>query len=119
MVEGTGALMPTRPLRECAAGNCHVRVVSGRCPAHRPKEADRRNTAIRRLYRSAPWLALREQLWRTDPLCAECAKAGRIEPWTDLDHIVPHRGDLRLFWDVRNLQGLCASHHAAKTATGK
>ena len=111
--------MPTAALRLCAAPGCMTRVRSGRCHVHRPKEADRRNVDVRRLYRTPRWAALRQQLWRADPLCVECAKAGRIEPWTDLDHIVPHRGDLRLFWDVRNLQGLCASHHAAKTAGGK
>ena len=111
--------MPTAALRLCAAPGCQARVRAGRCAAHRVQaEQQRRHLDVRKLYRTPRWAALRQQVWRANPLCVECAKAGRVEPWTDLDHIVPHRGDLRLFWDVRNLQGLCASHHAAKTAGG-
>jgi 5-methylcytosine-specific restriction protein A len=32
------------------------------------------------------------------------------------DHIIPHRGDKRLFWDANNWQALCLSCHGAKTA---
>ena len=31
---------------------------------------------------------------------------------TLVDHIVPHRGDQRLFWDVRNWQPLCVHCHS-------
>jgi 5-methylcytosine-specific restriction protein A len=33
-----------------------------------------------------------------------------------VDHIVPHKGDMRLFWDPRNHQGLCERCHNSKTA---
>ena len=33
-----------------------------------------------------------------------------------VDHIKPHSGDLRLFWDRRNWQGLCQPCHNRKTA---
>lgn len=33
-----------------------------------------------------------------------------------VDHIIPHRGDLRLFWDRTNWQGLCVGCHNRKTA---
>ena len=36
-------------------------------------------------------------------------------PATDVDHIVPHRGDMSLFWDVNNWQALCHECHARKT----
>ena len=36
---------------------------------------------------------------------------------TDVDHIVPHRGDARLLYDENNLQSLCKSCHSRKTAT--
>jgi 5-methylcytosine-specific restriction protein A len=35
---------------------------------------------------------------------------------TQTDHIVPHRGDMKLFWDPKNWQGLCDSCHSYKTA---
>ena len=34
----------------------------------------------------------------------------------EVDHIIPHRGDMQLFWDVANWQGLCKSCHSKKTA---
>jgi len=82
-------------------------------------EQQRRHLDVRKLYRTPRWAALRQQLWQADPLCGECAKAGRVEAWTDLDHVVPHRGDVRLFWDVSNLVGLCKRCHSAKTARGE
>jgi len=55
------------------------------------------------------------------PFCVECLKEGK--PLHDctpdkpvVDHIKPHKGRKRLFFDDNNLQTLCASHHSAKTA---
>ena len=43
-------------------------------------------------------------------------KEGRYTKATDVDHIVPHRGDRDLFWDRNNWQALCHSCHSKKTA---
>ena len=69
--------------------------------------------AIRRLYRTARWRRLRlrvlfEQAYR-------CALCGGVIVEQDIDHRVPHAGNLRLFWDRDNLQGLCKSCHSTKT----
>ena len=40
------------------------------------------------------------------PLCVACRAEGRLEPATVVDHVVPHRGDLVLFWDERNWAAL-------------
>lgn len=53
------------------------------------------------------------------PLCVECERNGRVVLATDVDHIMPHRGDKALFWSVDNWQSLCAQHHAAKTRRGQ
>ena len=42
-------------------------------------------------------------------------KEGRYTRATDVDHIVPHRGDPALFWDEDNWQALCHRHHSVKT----
>lgn len=34
---------------------------------------------------------------------------------TVVDHVVPHRGSKRLFWDHNNWQALCTPHHNQKT----
>lgn len=35
-----------------------------------------------------------------------------------VDHIIPHRGDMKLFWDPNNWQGLTKADHDCKTALG-
>jgi 5-methylcytosine-specific restriction protein A len=51
-----------------------------------------------------------------NPLCVECERQGRITPATVVDHIIPHKGNLELFWDEDNLQALCKPCHDRKTA---
>lgn len=51
--------------------------------------------------------------------CVQCKADGRLVLATVTDHIKPHRGDPALFWDLMNLQGLCARHHNAKTKAGQ
>ncbi|MDD4570646.1 MAG: HNH endonuclease signature motif containing protein [Tepidanaerobacteraceae bacterium] len=46
----------------------------------------------------------------------ECLKAKRITPATVVDHIKPHKGDVKLFFDINNLQSLCKTCHDRKTA---
>ncbi len=82
-------------------------------------ESDRmRGTAAQRGY-DARWKEARLYFLRRNPLCAVCLKEGRIEAATTVDHIVPHRGDWRLFWDENNWQSLCKRHHDEKTARGE
>ena len=49
------------------------------------------------------------------PLCVECKKQGKLTQATVVDHIVPHRGDQKLFWDESNWQPLCKPCHDKKT----
>lgn len=44
-------------------------------------------------------------------LCVMCRREGRVEAATVVDHIVPHKGDSLLFWDMANWQPLCKRHH--------
>ena len=48
-------------------------------------------------------------------LCVECKRLGRIVPAIEVDHIIPHRGDQKLFWDRTNWAALCKPCHSAKT----
>jgi len=50
-------------------------------------------------------------------LCRYCERKGRITPATVVDHITPHKGDQRLFWDRSNWQPLCKACHDRKTST--
>ena len=52
-----------------------------------------------------------------NPFCVKCYEEGHITMATVVDHIVPHRGDQKLFWDRSNWQPLCEHHHNVKTMT--
>lgn len=66
------------------------------------------------------WQKARKGWLDKHPLCAECEKAGRVTAATDVDHIIPHRGDMKLFWDsAKNWQSLCSACHKAKTGRGE
>ena len=64
------------------------------------------------------WRAARKLYLRKHPLCAECQRSGILTPATVVDHIIPHRGDERLFWDEANWQPLCKPCHDYKTGMG-
>jgi 5-methylcytosine-specific restriction protein A len=54
----------------------------------------------------ATWLARPENV-----LCRFCKAQGRITPAILIDHVIPHRGDQKLFWDTTNWQPLCKPCH--------
>lgn len=57
------------------------------------------------------WQKARASYLNKHPLCVMCLKAGRTTPATVVDHIKPHRGDSKLFWDSSNWQALCKHCH--------
>ena len=69
-----------------------------------------RESAAKRGY-DHRWRKARESFLRKHPLCVECSKIGIHTPATVVDHIIPHRGDSKLFWDKTNWQSLCRPHH--------
>lgn len=56
--------------------------------------------------------AARKAWLNEHPMCNVCKRAAAAV----LDHIVPHRGSSRLFWDRANWQALCYRCHGVKTA---
>ena len=58
------------------------------------------------------WQQAREAYLRENPLCVMCRDDGAVTAATVVDHIEPHKGDQALFWNRRNWQSLCASHHS-------
>ena len=49
---------------------------------------------------------------RAHPLCLGCEAVGRVEATTVTDHVIPHRGDMALFWDAAKWQPSCDWHHS-------
>lgn len=69
-----------------------------------------------KLYGSQRWRTARLSYLMRFPLCRDCEQRGVTQEATDVDHIRPHHGDVKLFWDVKNWQPLCRPCHSRKTA---
>lgn len=127
--------MPNALLRPCATQPCAELVESGHCPTHARGKERMRGSSWKRGYDRA-WQAIRASFWTAliaagiAPVCgarlpgapvtvhSQCAREGRLnDRKLETDHIVPHRGDQRLFRDVLNLQLLCRRCHSIKTAS--
>lgn len=114
--------MPTIAAKPCR--NCGILVRDGTtyCQAHkrvvRQQGEEKRESSTRRGY-GYKWQQAREQFLREHPLC-ECpdCQTGkvRVTPATVVDHIVPHKGDMKRFWDRKNWQAMAKRCHDKKTA---
>lgn len=109
---------PQRAKRPCLVSSCKEYASNkGYCEDHQDKirTKDRhRGTAHERGY-DAQWDKARLEFLDEHPLCVDHKKRGYIEVATVVDHIVPHKGDKKLFWDQNNWQSLCKSCHDRKT----
>ena len=65
----------------------------------------------RKLYKTSRWQKLRARQLRHEPLCSMCQARGEVTPATVADHVVPHKGDERLFFQGAT-QSLCAPCHS-------
>lgn len=83
----------------------------------KPKLKDNRPSALKRGYDSR-WQKARLSYLNHHPLCVKCWDNDITCTATVVDHIIPHRGDMDLFWDVSNWQSLCKMHHDQKTGGG-
>lgn len=70
---------------------------------------ERRDNAGKRGY-NYRWNKARVVYLAAHPLCVMCGG-----PATEVDHIIPHKGDMRLFWNTKNWQALCHECHSRKT----
>lgn len=64
-------------------------------------------------YKTAAWLRLRRSHLSKNPLCKFCFKAGIIKEANTVDHVTPHKGDMKKFFNKGNLQSLCHSCHSS------
>lgn len=102
-----------------------------RPPVHRPAHApagkarrdqladldQRRGSAASRGY-DGQWRRVRLQHLADEPLCRFCLAANRVEPATDVDHIVPIALAPERRLDRSNLRSLCQPCHSRLTASG-
>lgn len=63
------------------------------------------------LYKTARWRRLRKQQLARHPYC-QCPHHKNEKVLAEVvDHIEPHKGDKRKFWNTRNLQSMTKSCH--------
>ena len=74
-----------------------------------PKFNDRKSSSERGY--GHKWRKAREDFLSKNPLCVDHKCLGRVVVATVVDHIVPHNGDQKLFWDRKNWQPLCKVCH--------
>lgn len=65
------------------------------------------------------WHRASKRFLYLNPLCSHCKLIEKLTPASVVDHIIPHRGDRVLFWNVANWQALCETCHNRKTASGE
>jgi 5-methylcytosine-specific restriction protein A len=113
--------MPRKSKRPCAYPGCPelIEVGTSYCAKHavvkqESYERDHRDRKKHKMY-GGKWRKERAAYLREHPLCVECLKEGIYTEATEVDHIVPHDGNDKLFWRRSNWQPLCKGHHSAKT----
>ena len=108
--------MPRKPKVPCGHPGCPELVEPGEkyCKRHKAKHPELLRSAASRGYGSA-WRKARKEYLAAHPLCVKCLKEGKYVKAEVVDHIIPHRMDMKLFWDRSNWQPLCKRHHDLKT----
>ena len=103
-----GEAMPYRPKKPCRHPGC-AKLTDGRyCEEHISLHPEVIRSAAKRGYGSKAYL-------REHPLCEICKRNGKYVQAAVVDHVKPHRGDSKLFWDKSNWQSLCKPCHDKKT----
>lgn len=95
----------------CACGK--VVAAGTRCECRKASDRERkarhdatRPSARQRGYTSK-WEQARADYLTAHPTCVRCGAPAKV-----VDHIKPHRGDLKLFWSRSNWQPLCVPCHS-------
>jgi 5-methylcytosine-specific restriction protein A len=108
-------MIAERPTRLCSHPGCGVETLTLYCAEHAKTHKTPRG-AWQHLYNSRAWRKrTRPHILNRDPICKDPFKIGCHKPSTEADHKKDHKGDVKLFFDLSNLQGLCHSCHSRKT----
>ncbi len=115
--------MALRPKKPCNKPGCRQLVNGPYCKEHTEtikrknwQRIDRnRESSTKRGY-GYKWKKARDAFLTDNPLCVQCLKEGLTVAANVVDHIIPHKGDMELFWDSSNLQALCSTCHNRKSA---
>lgn len=127
--QGGPLTMPQAMARACTTYRCGN---TQPCPDHAKvatqQRDQQRDTAHQRGY-TRQWQDASRLFLKRYPVCgmrrgdqppvmSRCYEQGRITPAGQVDHVVPHKGNKRLFWDKSNWQSLCRQCGARKSQAG-
>ncbi len=109
--------MPFAALKPCRG--CGAAIAGTYCAAcqAKGKGGDRRRSSTQRGY-GYRWQKASFAWLQAHPIAVDWFgdHNGVVKLAEVVDHIRPHRGDMRLFWDPSNWQGLTKADHDRKTA---
>ena len=111
--------MPYKPRPGCRYPLCSNKADKGSsyCKIHKKIMEKQRSTPTERGY-DYKWQKFRKEYLKKNPFCVVCLNKGKLIQAKVIDHIVPHKGNERLFWDENNMQTLCIRCHNKKTGKG-
>jgi 5-methylcytosine-specific restriction enzyme A len=78
-------------------------------------EKHRNRPAWHRWYGLAIWQKRRASQLKKQPLCEMCKESGIVTIATVANHVTPHKGNERLFFEGE-LNSLCENHHNSSVA---
>ena len=109
--------MPYKPKVPCKHPSCPNLVENGEyyCSEHKKLHEGMSGRGVAERGYNSRWQKVSKAFLKAHPLCVRCQAEGRYVKATVVDHIIPHKGDRRLFWDRENWQPLCKHHHDKKT----
>lgn len=110
--------MPHKSLKSCKYPRCPNLVEVGKTYCNKHKYLGKRKSSTEQGY-NYRWQKESKKFLEQNPYCVACLKRGKNVKATVVDHIVPHKGDMDLFWDRGNWQALCIYHHNVKTGKGR
>lgn len=116
--------MPNAPPKPCIHAGCEALTRSGAyCEIHKKQKQQQfestRESSTQRGY-GYTWQKASKAFLKAHPLCqCDYCQEGklRLKASQVVDHIIPHRGDMTLFWNRKNWQAMAKECHDHKTAT--
>lgn len=110
--------MASKPNRPCSHQGCSALTKERYCNEHKIKAIKSMPSRQYGYLYGSRWRKYRAHYLMTHPLCvcADCKQSEIPLPADVVDHIVPHKGDINLFWDISNHQPMAKRCHDKKTA---
>ena len=109
--------VPKRAKSICRHHSCGMLIDKpGMCAQHMRQINIERGSSAERGY-GHKWRKARQVFLAQNPLCACHLERGDVVSASVVDHVIPHKGNMSLFWDSKNWQALCKRCHDTKTAT--